>query len=425
VNPAFAVPPSLKGQVNFWIQIFTKYGKYQMLFHHRGDPAIIYSVLDLTEAAQGYSGSKFERFKELEIERETKRIQSVLRELASGAPATQPFEKRIELLFSRFGAGDKRQRYLQAAEIDEIRTQSGVKERFYDGLKRSGQYLGAIEAIFSERGLPSELGRLPFVESSFDYDAYSSVGAAGIWQFMRGTAKSYMRVGAAIDERRDPIVSTRAAAQYLGRAYKVLGAWPLAVTSYNHGVAGVYKASVSTGSKDLAKIIREYNGRTWGFASKNFYTEFLAALEVERNYKRYFPNLILDRPVYFDEVRVSGRVLYGDLVSASGLDADEFEHLNPALRRKFFGMKTPVPAGTLIKVPYGKGARLVKSHPGTSVVWQYSPSGAIGSSVAADLVVKPQHQTSRKMVIKRRAPKAVKSKAPLKRATSTKKSAKR
>lgn len=82
----------------------------------------------------------------------------------------------------------------------------------------------------------------PFIESSFDYSAHSSVGAAGIWQFMPRTARVYkMAVGRYVDERRDPIKATRAAAKYLKTAYDALGSWPLAIVSYNHGVGGVRK----------------------------------------------------------------------------------------------------------------------------------------------------------------------------------------
>ena len=167
--------------------------------------------------------------------------------------------------------------------------------------------------------MPGELGRVPFVESSFNYDAYSSVGAAGIWQFMPwSTAKLYMRVGSSIDERRDPIISTRAAAKYLEHAYSVLGAWSLAITSYNHGITRLsLKASKTVRTKDVAKIIKEYDGKAWGFASKNFFAEFLAALEVEKNYKRYFPNLELDRPVYFDEVQLGSGTEFGRLVDSN------------------------------------------------------------------------------------------------------------
>jgi membrane-bound lytic murein transglycosylase D len=375
-DPAFNTPPGLQGAVDFWIQVFTTYGKYQSIIHHRDDPAIVYSIMDFTEFAQGYSPGVFIKRKEEELDREIERIQSVLHKLASGQPAETPFERRIERLFDRFPGGNKRARYLEAAKPEKIRSQTGIKERFREGLKRSGQYLQAIEDLFSERGLPSELARLPFVESSFDYDAYSSVGAAGIWQFMRSTAKPYMRVGAAIDERRDPIIATRAAAEYLSRAHKVLGNWPLALTSYNHGITGVLRAANSVGSRDIVRLVREYEGKGWGFASKNFYAEFLAALHVERNYKRYFPDLILDKPVYFDEVKLGGPIGYGALVSASGLRADDFEHLNPAIRRKYFNNHTPVPSGVLVKVPHGRANAVLNISRGAALVWQHTAQGS-------------------------------------------------
>lgn len=371
----FDVSASMRGAVDFWIQIFTQYGKNQLVFHHRKDPAIIYSVLDFRELAESETPNKFAKLKEEEVDRETERIQAELLGLAAGGEGKSAWGKRVERLFDRFGARDKRSLYRDAADVENIRTQSGVRELFGAGLKRSGQYLPAIEAIFTERGLPAELGRVPFVESSFNYDAYSSVGAAGIWQFMRGTAKNYMRVGSAIDERRDPIIATRAAAKYLGHAYEVLGAWSLAITSYNHGISGVMKASRAVGSTDISVIIKQYDGKSWGFASKNFFAEFLAALEVEKNHRRYFPDLVIDRPVYFDEIQLGSSTEFGRLVTASGLSEDEFEHLNPALRRSYFGNKSLVPASAFVKVPYGKAAALLASSRGSILTWQFGPQG--------------------------------------------------
>ena len=371
----FDTPASMRGAVDFWIQIFTQYGKHQLVFHHRKDPAIIYSVLDFRELAESETPSKYTKLKEEEVDRETERIQAELLGLAAGGEAKSVWAKRVERLFDRFNVRDKKSAYREAADVENIRTQSGVRELFGAGLKRSGQYLPAIEAIFIERGLPGELGRVPFIESSFNYEAYSSVGAAGIWQFMRSTAKSYMRVGSAIDERRDPIISTRAAAKYLEHAYEVLGAWSLAITSYNHGINGVLKASRTVGSTDISRIIREYDGKSWGFASKNFFAEFLAALEVERDRKRYFPELVIDAPVYFDEVQLGSSTEFARIVNASGLSDDEFEHLNPALRRAYFGKRSLVPASAFVKVPYGKAASLMTLVRGSVLTWQFGPRG--------------------------------------------------
>ena len=99
-----------------------------------------------------------------------------------------------------------------------------------------------INQIFSKAKLPLELTVLPHVESSFQVNAYSSAGAAGIWQFTRGTGRLFMNIGYDVDERRDPILSTIAAAKLLKLNFKALQSWPLAITAYNHGTQGMKNA---------------------------------------------------------------------------------------------------------------------------------------------------------------------------------------
>ena len=135
---------------------------------------------------------------------------------------------------------------------------------------------------------------LPHVESSFNPRAYSKVGAAGLWQFMRSTGRRYMRIDGAVDDRLDPFRSTEAAAQLLAYNYRVLGTWPLALTAYNHGTAGMRRAKETLGTDDIVRIVRNYTSRTFGFASRNFYVSFLAALEIDRNPEKYFGSLQKD-----------------------------------------------------------------------------------------------------------------------------------
>jgi membrane-bound lytic murein transglycosylase D len=215
------------------------------------------------------------------------------------------------------------------------------------------------------------------VESSFNYSAYSSVGAAGIWQFMRRTGKKHLRINNLVDERRDPIQSTRAAAEYLAHAYSVLGSWPLAVTSYNHGITGVLRGAKAARSRELATIISRYDGSTWGFASQNFYCEFLAALEVERNYELYFPGLVREEPRFFDEMEVIRPVAFRTLASAAGMDAASFSDLNPALLSPVTKGRFPIPAGTVIKVPRGYGKRVVEKVGSLRLFAPASPRAAL------------------------------------------------
>ena len=251
--------------------------------------------------------------------------------MAEGKKPRDPFERRVKRLFAKLESRGGPTVYQEAAEEDQIRYQQGIRDKMMDAIARSGRYLHAMERVFRDRGLPVELTRIPFIESSFDYTAYSSVGAAGIWQFMRGTGKKYMRINASVDERRDPIAATYAAAEYLRSAYDRLQSWPLAVTSYNHGVAGMARGADAAGSKNIVDVIDRYTGNSFGFASKNFYAEFLAALAVEREKDRYFPGLQKESPWYFEEVLPGRSLSFAEVMRFSGASREDLERLNRSL----------------------------------------------------------------------------------------------
>ena len=361
----FSVPKGLEGRVEFWKLIFSSYGKDQRVFHYRLYPEIIYSVLDFSDYEAKLSGPALEQRKRQAVDREINNIRIALLNLASGAPARSVLEKRIKRLFKIVPGGIEK--YRLATTDEQIRYQTGVMERFRDGLVRSGRYLPIIKKIFSAEGLPEEIGRLPLVESSFDYEAYSSVGAAGIWQFMRATGRLYMMVNSAIDERRDPVIASRAAAKYLKNAYSQLGEWPLALTSYNHGLGGVKRAVSETGTTHLPTIIKNYKSSSFGFASSNFYAEFLAALDIEQNSDQYFKGLIREKPWSFEEVSLGRAITYPELLRLEGGDSSRLQQLNLAFRSPILSGKAKIPAGTLVKVPAGRGANLVAAISGSGL----------------------------------------------------------
>ncbi len=112
-----------------------------------------------------------------------------------------------------------------------------------------------------------------------------------MWQFMRSTGRRFLRIDAVVDERLDPYRSTEAAARFLEQNYIILGSWPLALTAYNHGPGGMKRAQEQLGTSDIATIVRKYNSRSFGFASRNFYLAFLAALEIDQNPEKFFPGI--------------------------------------------------------------------------------------------------------------------------------------
>lgn len=349
----FAVPERLRPRVDFWKDIFTKYGSSHSVIHHRDFPQITFGVIDLSQERQVMSATAFDAYKAQVVKRTVDSVQQQLLELADGGAARTPFQERA--LAHIVDRGLPRQELRSWVEKDLIRTQTGIRERYAEAIKRSWRYLPVMEQIFvQEYGLPKELTRLPFVESSFNYTAYSSVGAAGIWQFMPRTARSHrMLVGRYVDERRDPIKSTKAAAEYLRSAYSSLGSWPLAITSYNHGVGAVRSKVRKAGTNDLAAIIEDQHERYFGFASTNFFPEFLAALEIFDEHAKYFPEVEEDQPLRVVSYPIQRAVAASTVASRLGISVDQLKEANYALLDPVWSGRAPIPSGYTLRVPVG------------------------------------------------------------------------
>ena len=209
---------------------------------------------------------------------------------------------------------------------------SGQSDRFRAGLQRAGVWESHIAQTLAAQGLPPEIAALPHVESSFQPTAMSKAGAAGMWQFIRSTGRRYLRIDSAVDERLDPYRATEAAAQLLSYNYRLLGSWPLAITAYNHGAEGMRRARDQVGSDDIVRIVREYHSPTFGFASRNYYCSFLAALRLDRDPEKYFGPLTPEPAATSHELRLAAPVRADSLAKTLQLDRDTLRTLNPALR---------------------------------------------------------------------------------------------
>ena len=332
-------PPELQPAVDFWIRVYTEISTSEGFLHDERDLSLVYRRM------------KFERDVSPKVRREAVdaergKIEVMLRRLAQGATDLSDDERKVAELF---GPGATASRFAEAAH--NVRFQLGQADRFREGLERSGQWEAHIAQTFANLGLPPELAALPHVESSFDPTAWSKVGAAGLWQFMRGTGKRYMRVDDAVDERMDPFRATEAAAQLLDFNYRFLGSWPLALTAYNHGAAGMRRARDSMGTADLAAIINGYKSRSFGFASRNFYVSFLAALTIDRNPDRYFGDLKRSTPIRFVEVELPAYVPAGELQQLLKIERSKLAGLNPALRPAVWNGSRYLPRGYKLRLP--------------------------------------------------------------------------
>ncbi len=351
---AFPVYECLKDNIAFWKKVYAGYPTTKGLIHDNRDLSVIYEVIDLEP--QDEAGAA--KINKIRIEQAKGKYRDLLLSLAAGREAKTAEEKRVLFLF---GGKPSAAQLSQAA--DSIRFQLCLKDHFLEGLIRSEAYLAEIKKIFRNYNLPEDLAYLPHVESSFNYKAYSKFGAAGIWQFTRSTGTRYMTIDYTLDERRDPIRATHAAARFLAENYEKLGSWPMALTAYNHGPNGMMRARNALGSYE--KIFNGYDGKLFGFASRNFYSEFIAAREVAKNYRKYFGNVTLAEPVSFVEVTIPGYAPIKDLARRFRVDLVTLKELNPALRPPVFEGRKHVPKGYRLRVPgkNGQGVKLASVMP--------------------------------------------------------------
>lgn len=353
-SPLFPEPAALRTPIKFWKKIFGVYSQHQIVFHDPEHLGRVYSVLDFRDrAAAGESALVLDILERDATAKERERIRDVLLRLDARQGNTGGLDDEERKVWELFGNDKDPRRFALAADPARIRTQRGLRERFSNGIRISRRYLAEMEEVFRREGLPAELTRLPLVESCFDIEAYSKVGAAGIWQFMPSTGRNYMSIGGVVDERRDPLRATRGAALHLKENYETLGSWPLAITAYNHGRAGIARAVRETGSSDIGVIVKRYRGPLFGFASRNFYAEFLAALAVEREYKQYFGELEFEAPFGGDEIQLSDALAGTVAARCADIPPTELAALNPAVDSAVFLGTGNIPRGYLLRVPPG------------------------------------------------------------------------
>lgn len=203
---------------------------------------------------------------------------------------------------------------------------------FQNWLKRAEHYLPYIRKVFTDKGLPQDLVFLPFAESGFNSLAYSHAGAAGMWQFMPATGRSFgLEFNWWVDERRDPYKSTVAAAEYLKQLYERFGDWYLVLAAYNAGGGHVSQAMRRSGASDYFDLA---SSRQLHSETSRYVPKFLAVLKIVRNLEALgFESLSWDAPEKPNSVRVAPGTDLAALAGAVGLNWSEFQNLNPFLRR--------------------------------------------------------------------------------------------
>jgi len=347
----FPLYPVISKNVQFWEKIYAVYSLKQAVIHDSEDLSKIYQVVSLVDLEAPGAQQQNSLIQKQACEK----YRSILTKLADQEPSS-PEEQRVAALF--YGKNAKQAMTLAAGKV---RSQSGQKERFLSGVVISGAYLAEIKSILRHYGLPEELAHLPHVESSFNIKAYSRLGAAGLWQFTRETGKQYLAIDYTVDERLDPIAATHAAARYLANSFRSLNSWPLAITSYNYGLGGMMRAVNEEGTYE--KIFTNYNKGYFKFASRNFYSEFLAARNVA-NYLEKNDNVRSAPETKHRYLTFPGYAHIEEISRHFGLPVGMIAELNPALRPPVISGEKLIPKGYSLRLPAGgKTNQLIASLP--------------------------------------------------------------
>ena len=336
----FPMPAELERDVNFWISIFSEYSTSEGVLHDNRNLAVVYEKVPLPAAAS-------RKTRQRASANRRKHFQAILRKLATGKRDNLSAEEQHVL---GLWPDDVTNTELDAA-VGRIRFQLGLSDRFREGLQRAGSYRDHVNAEFTRLGVPTALAALPHVESSYNPDARSHVGASGIWQFTRGTGRRFMTVDHILDERNDPFLATTAAGKLLAYNYSIAGNWPMAITAYNHGLSGARRAMRKHGDHAYADILRNYKSRTFGFASRNFYVAFLAAKTVDQNAQKYFPGVVPNKPTDYSTVRLPAYVPADELARTLKVSERDLQQHNRALQATVWQGSKYLPKNFDVRIP--------------------------------------------------------------------------
>jgi membrane-bound lytic murein transglycosylase D len=349
VTSDFKVTPGIVRKFHLWKRIYGFWGKNEYVIHSSEFPEVILAVV-AHEDSDGTLDVKSDRNLKKAIEQQKRVYRDLLNTLHR--QANKPIERlshahlRIARLMEHI---EDPKKYQIAAH--SIRAQRGQSHFVKEGIVRSGKYLPYIENEFAAKGLPIELTILGFVESSFNPKAISKVGASGVYQIMPATGRPFLIQDFGIDERNDPIKAGQVAATILDSNYASLKSWPLAVTAYNHGASSMRRAVRQTKSTDLDVIIKKYNHKNFGFASRNFYAEFLAMVYTKQNATSLFPDATPEFPIKFREEKLSKATPVKTIIKDHDLSTQDILQLNLDLSSRFIKNQGVLPKGYRIKLP--------------------------------------------------------------------------
>ena len=287
IDEDFDIPEYFKASTLFWFAVYSQYSSQQVLIHDKEDLSLLYTVMDF-EQLHNSKVNQFAKSK-LQADLALERANQIKRILGGLHRDSDKFDAEERSVFAsikkaglRIPAKESEKKKFFKMLAGRIRTQTGQRDMVHAGVLRSLPFIPFLERQFKNFKIPRELLAIAFVESSFNLKAKSYAGASGIWQFMPRTAASFLPMRTkAVDYRANPVISSLAAMHLLKQNKQILKRWDLAVPAYNFGTSHLVKAKRKYKDKaSLAYILENYEHHDVGFASKNYYAEFLAMARV-------------------------------------------------------------------------------------------------------------------------------------------------
>jgi len=355
----FPCPDALRRRVDFWIDVYGRWRTNDAILHDAQRPHRVYKIIK-GKACGTKGNTQFIKEQKRQIRLRLERIAILIEQ---NKTITQAKDKHYLNMFP------ERSPAVLRRATRNLRCQSGNKDGFRNALRRFGTYGPIVRRVLKDAGLHQDIQYLPFVESSYNPEAYSRVGAAGMWQIMPRTARELgLELNATMDERLDPEAASWAAARYLKDSKKNLTVaarskkanvsdselTPFVITSYNYGVNGMRRAIKKLGP-DFLTVLNRYRTKKFRVAVKNFYAGFLAARHVAQNSKRFFGSYSKGRPLRYDTIMLCSSVSIDRIRVVYGISLSRLKSLNPALTRFVWHGWREIPGGYPLRLPLRQG----------------------------------------------------------------------
>lgn len=331
---------SMARRANFWKRIYLTFNSHEYVLHSSEYPEVI------IEFATPAAASVKPRAVRKALNDRRMYYRRITRQMQSRSPAK--WSKEQQRLAKAMAHIKDRQKFKKLSK--SLRIQRGQKDFLSQGLKTSKTYLPHIKKYFTKAGVPEEIAYIAFVESSFNLNAESKVGASGVYQIMPFVGRKYLTMDPehGIDERNDPIKAGRVAAQLFKENYNLTKSWPLAITGYNHGAYGMKRIKEKLGTSDIMEIIKRNRSKSFGFAGENFYIQFLTIADIMSNEDDYYPEFE-DKPLVYKNHTLKRSRKLNWVEKNFKTSRNSLKKLNPDLSNRTF-RRQKLPKGYQVKV---------------------------------------------------------------------------